>query len=158
VLDVGAGTGILAIAAALLGASAVGAVDVDPVAIDVARENVESNGVANVVAMALGTVGPGEPFQGAYDLVVANILAEVLVALAPRLTKVVRGGDTLILSGISEANEAIVREAFETLGLRLIRSNALEGWVTLVLRKPDDRRSADVPAGASRQAKLGSGA
>ena len=148
-LDVGAGTGILAIAAALLGASAVDAVDVDPVAIDVARENAESNGVANVVAMALGSVGPGEPFQGAYDLVVANILAHILIDLAPSLTKAVRGGGTLILSGIGDHKEAAVREAFETLGLRLIRRNALEGWVTMVLRKPDHANDAVVPAGTN---------
>ena len=157
VLDVGTGTGILAIAAALLGASAVDAVDIDPVAIHVARENVESNGVATVVTLALGSVGPGEPFQGEYDLVVANILADVLVALAPSLTKAVRGGGTLILSGILDTKEAIVREAFETLGMRLLRSDALEGWVTMVSRKPDHRGSADVPAGASQPAKPESG-
>src|SRR5918994_3434470 len=152
VLDVGTGTGILAIAAALLGASAVDAVDIDPVAICVARENVESNGVATVVTLALGSVGPGEPFQGEYDLVVANILADVLVALAPSLTKAVGGGGTLILSGIHDSKEAIVREAFETLDMRLMRSDALEGWVTMVLRKPDHLSSADAPAGASQQA------
>jgi ribosomal protein L11 methyltransferase len=154
VLDVGTGTGILAIAAALLGASAVDAVDIDPAAIRVARENAESNSVATAVTVALGSVGPGEPFQGEYDLVVANILAEVLVALAPSLTKAVRGCGTLILSGILDTHEAIVREAFEALGMRLIRSNELEGWATMVLRNPDHRSTADVPAGASPHAKL----
>ena len=119
----------------------------------VARENVESNSVATVVTLALGSVGPGEPFQGEYDLVVANILADVLVALAPSLTKAVGGGGTLILSGIHDSKEAIVREAFETLDMRLMRSDALEGWVTMVLRKPDHLSSADAPAGASQQAK-----
>ena len=137
VLDVGTGTGILAIAAALLGARAVDAVDIEPVAIRVARENAESNGVANIVTIALGSVGPGEPFQGEYDLVVANILAHILIDLAPSLTKAVRGGGTLILSGIGDHKEAAVREVFEALGMRLVRRDELEGWVTMVLRKPD---------------------
>jgi ribosomal protein L11 methyltransferase len=154
VLDVGTGTGILAIAAALLGASAVDAVDIEPVAIRVARENVASNGLSDVVTLALGSVGPGEPFQGEYDLVVANILADVLVALAPSLAHAVRGGGTLILSGIIDTKEAFVREAFEALGMSLMRSDELEGWVRMVMGKPGHRISADEPAGAREQATL----
>jgi ribosomal protein L11 methyltransferase len=138
VLDVGTGTGILALVAARLGASAVDAVDIDPVAVRVARENAESNDVSHIVTIAVGSVGQGEPFQGEYDLVVANILAEVLVDRAPDLAKAVRAGGTIILSGIIDSKETAVREAFEALGLHLVRRDELDDWVMMVLRKPED--------------------
>jgi ribosomal protein L11 methyltransferase len=138
VLDVGTGTGILALVAARLGASAVDAVDIDPVAVRVARENAESNDVADIVRFELGSVGPGEPFQGDYDLVIANILAVVLIDLAPRLTRAMRAGGTIILSGIIDGTETGVRETFEPLGLHVVRRDDLEDWVMIVLRKPED--------------------
>ncbi len=136
-LDVGAGTGILAIAAALLGASSVDAVDVEPAAIDVARANAKQNGVADIVRIEQGSVGPCEPFQGQYDLVVANILAPILIDLAGGLNNAVRAGGTLILSGIIDFREAQVRDAFEALGLRHVRREELDGWVMLVWRKDE---------------------
>jgi ribosomal protein L11 methyltransferase len=137
VLDVGTGTGILAVAAARLGAGVVHGVDIDPVAIRVARENAERNGVDGVVRIELGTVGPGQPFQGGYDLVVANILADVLVELAAGLTAAVRAAGLLLLGGIIDFKEADVREAFEALGCRLVRRDECEGWVAMVLRAPE---------------------
>ncbi|MGH2615604.1 MAG: 50S ribosomal protein L11 methyltransferase, partial [Thermomicrobiales bacterium] len=85
VLDVGIGSGILATAAALLGASAVDGVDIEPVAVRSARENAERNGVGSIVRVEPGSVGEGEPFQGEYDLVAANIIARILIELAPAL-------------------------------------------------------------------------
>jgi ribosomal protein L11 methyltransferase len=87
VLDVGTGSGLLATAAALLGAGAVDGVDIDPVAIEAARETVERNGVGGIVRVALGSLGPEGPFPGPYDLVVANIIADVLIELAPDLAR-----------------------------------------------------------------------
>ncbi len=136
VLDVGIGSGVLATGAALLGASRVDGVDIEPVAVRSARENAERNGVADVVNVEQGSVGPGEPFQGEYDLVVANIIARILIELAPGLAKAVRPGGTLILGGIIDVKEPAVRGAFEAMGLTVDRREEREDWVVLVLRKP----------------------
>jgi ribosomal protein L11 methyltransferase len=135
VLDVGIGSGVLATGAALLGASAVNGVDVEPVAVRSARENAERNGVGAIVHVEHGSVGLGEPFQGEYDLVVANIIARVLIELAPGLTNAVRPGGTLILGGIIDVKEAAVRDAFDATGLAVARREECEDWVVLVLRK-----------------------
>ena len=146
VLDVGVGSGILSVAAALLGASAVDAVDVEPVAVRAARENVERNGVAPIVRVEAGSVGQDQPFQGEYDLVVANIIARVLIDLAPALARAVLAGGTLILGGIIDVKEQAVRGAFLATGLVLSRRDQQEDWVALVLRKPDIDPDAGEPA------------
>jgi ribosomal protein L11 methyltransferase len=111
VLDYGCGSGILAIAAARLGARALAAVDVDPQALEVARANARANGVELITAL------PGELAPGAYDLVLANILAGPLVELAPELARRTVPGGRVLLSGIlsSQAEEvsAAYREYFE---------------------------------------------
>ena len=136
VLDVGIGSGVLATGAALLGARVVDGVDVEPVAVRSARENAERNGVGTIVHVEQGSVGEGEPFQGEYDLVVANIIARILIELAPGLINAVRPGGTLILGGIIDVKEEAVRDTFERLGLTLVRREEREDWVVLVLRKP----------------------
>jgi ribosomal protein L11 methyltransferase len=136
VLDVGTGSGVLATAAALLGASAVHGVDIEPVAVRSARENAERNGVAEIVRIEQGSVGDGEPFLGAYDLVVANIIARILIELAPSLAKTVHPGGTLVLGGIIDVKEDTVRDAFDDVGLTLVRREESEDWVSLVYRKP----------------------
>jgi ribosomal protein L11 methyltransferase len=136
VLDVGTGSGVLATAAALLGASAVDGVDIEPVAVRSARENAERNGVAEIVRIEQGSVGDGEPFLGAYDLVVANIIARILIELAPSLAKTVHPGGTLVLGGIIDVKEDTVRDAFDDVGLTLVRREESEDWVSLVYRKP----------------------
>jgi len=137
VLDVGVGSGVLATAAALLGAGAVDGVDIDPEAIRAARENVERNGVGQIVNVALGSIGPDGPFPGPFDLVVANIIARVLIVLAPDLARVVKPGGTLILGGILDEKEASVQDAFAPLDLALVRRITRDDWVALVFRKPD---------------------
>jgi ribosomal protein L11 methyltransferase len=138
VLDVGIGSGILATAAALLGARSVDGVDIEPVAVRAARENAERNGVASIVRVEHGSVGDGGPFTGEYDLVVANIIARILVELAPALAKAVRPGGRLILGGIIDVKEGSVRAAFDDQGLTLLRREQREDWVVLVLQKPED--------------------
>ena len=135
-LDVGIGSGILATGAALLGASAVDGVDIEPVAVRSARENAERNGVASIVRVEQGSVGEGQPFGGEYDLVVANIIARILMELAPALFAATRPGGTLILGGIIDTKEQAVRDAFDALGLTLVRRETSEDWVVLVLRRP----------------------
>jgi ribosomal protein L11 methyltransferase len=135
VLDVGTGSGVLATAAALLGAGAVDGVDIEPVAVRSARENADRNGVGAVVRIEQGSVGDGEPFQGEYDLVVANIIARILIELASSLAKAVRPGGMIVLGGIVDIKEAAVRDAFREAGLELVRREESEDWVSLVWRK-----------------------
>lgn len=101
VLDYGCGSGILAIAAAKLGAAAVDAVDVDPDALRTAAENGRANAVELRVAL------PGEPLADEYDMVLANILAQPLILLAPVLARLTRRGGLIALSGLlaSQADE-----------------------------------------------------
>jgi ribosomal protein L11 methyltransferase len=146
VLDVGVGSGILSIAAALLGASAVDAVDIEPVAVRATRENAERNGVASIVRVEAGSVGHDQPFQDQYDLVVANIIARILIDLAPALASSVVADGTLILGGIIDVKEQAVREAFSATGLALSRREQQEDWVALVLHKPASQPAADEPA------------
>lgn len=131
VLDVGTGSGILAIAAALLGAGSVVALDIDPVAVRVARENTAKNRVADRVEVIHGEAA-SRPDASA-DLVVANITADVLMAIAGDLVRVLRPGGTLILSGILLQEARRVAEAFDRPGVA--RRHALEqdGWTALVL-------------------------
>ncbi len=135
VLDVGIGAGVLATAAALLGASAVEGVDIDPVAIRAAQETAQRNGVGEVVRVALGSIGPEGPFPGPFDVVIANIIARVLIELAPDLSRAVAPGGTLILGGILDAKEASVREAFALQEVTLVRRATHNDWVVLVFRK-----------------------
>ncbi len=136
VLDVGTGSGILAIAAVLLGAERVDAVDIEPVAVRSARENAARNNVADRVAVELGSVGSDAPFSGTYDLVLANIIARVLIELAPGIGDAVAPGGTLVLSGVIEGREAEVRGVFDALGLVFARRDQIEDWVALVYRRP----------------------
>src|SRR5690606_5684305 len=103
VLDVGAGSGILAIAARLLGASEVHAVDIDADTVRVAEENAATNGVAEQIEFAAGSVGPDWPWPEraaeGYDIVLANISSTVVGRLAPHLAAAVGAGGLLIASG-----------------------------------------------------------
>ena len=106
VLDYGCGSGILAIAAALLGAGEVDATDIDPQALETTRVNAARNGVAVRVA------APDRLPPGTYDLVLANILAGPLIALAPRLASLTRAGGRIALSGVLEAQAGEVLRAY----------------------------------------------
>jgi ribosomal protein L11 methyltransferase len=135
VLDVGAGSGILGIAAALLGAARVDGVDVEPVAIRAARDNAARNGVADRARFEVGSVGPDAPFAGEYDLVLANIIARILIELSSHLAAATRPGGALVLAGIIESREAEVAAAFDALGLTRASREQSEDWVCLVYRK-----------------------
>jgi ribosomal protein L11 methyltransferase len=112
VLDVGTGSGLLAIAAKKLGAGRVAGNDNDPIAVRVARENAEANGVA--LDLSERTL---EEIEGAFDVVVANILANTLVELAPALAAKLSPGGVVLLSGILGPQEAEVRAAYVAQGL-----------------------------------------
>lgn len=140
VLDVGTGSGILAIAAVKLGADSVLAVDLEPQAITVTRENAERNGVAGRVGVALGSLGEAWPFAeqpvALAGLVVANIHARVLLEIADDLVTALRPGGAMILSGIIADREADVCAAFVERGLAVVRSLPDRDWRTVALRRP----------------------
>jgi ribosomal protein L11 methyltransferase len=130
VLDVGTGSGLLAIAAAKLGAAQVSGTDVDPVALDVARENAARNGVS----LAL-SADPPSRLAGTFDVVVANILANTLVALAPEVAPRVAADGALLLSGLLAGQEDEVRVAYAAQGLVRAEVRADGEWRLLVLRR-----------------------
>lgn len=132
VLDVGTGSGILAIAAAALGAERVLACDIDPQACRVARDNALANGVAERVAI---TAEPLERLSGRYDVVLANILAEENVRLAKELVARLADQGVLILSGILRDKEALVRRGFAGMALQDPHVASHEEWVCLIYRR-----------------------
>ena len=134
VLDVGAGSGVLAIAAAKCGADAL-AIEIDHRAAAIAEINAKQNKVANRMRVIAGD-GARYIAGKQFDLVFANILMRPLIKLAPKLTRVVEPGGTLILSGLLRTQAPLVREAYANRGLILERQIPREAWMTLVWRKP----------------------
>ena len=133
VLDVGCGSGILAIAALKLGASDALGVDTDPIAIESTVANARRNRLARRIRARAGRLPSGEP---PFDVVVANLIAGVLVPLASALRDELRAGGTLVASGIFVDREADVRSAFEAVGLA-IQGRSDEGdWVALTAVRP----------------------
>jgi ribosomal protein L11 methyltransferase len=128
VLDVGCGSGILAIAAGKLGARAIVGVDPDPIAVEATTVNARLNGLARRIAVRQGSVPTGER---AFDLVLANLIASLLVTLAPVLRDEMAPGARLLASGIFRDREGDVREAFAAAGLTLGRRWVEEDWVAL---------------------------
>ena len=138
VLDVGCGSGILAIAAAKCWPARALAVDNDAQAVAVARENARQNGLAERVRTrwSEGYRSPAVRAARPYDLVFANILADPLCAMARDLARHLAPGGSAILSGLFDAQAARVIEAHRAAGLRLRRRIQLEIWTTLVLTAP----------------------
>ena len=133
VLDLGTGSGILAVAAARLGAGEVLALDVEAAAVAVARETVSLNGLADVIGVNQGSV---ESAATPYDVVVANIFPNVLMGLAPDLAAAVRGGGVLVASGSVAARAEGTADAARAAGLGLEERRSQDGWVGMVFRKP----------------------
>ncbi len=131
VLDYGCGSGILAIGAALMGARAIDAVDIDPAAVRATRDNAAANGVA--LAATLPDALPAA--QGAYSLVLANILATPLKLLAPLLASHVAPGGHLVLSGILERQADDLVAAYADAGLALSVADRDDGWVLMTARR-----------------------
>ncbi|HTP25734.1 MAG TPA: 50S ribosomal protein L11 methyltransferase [Anaeromyxobacteraceae bacterium] len=134
VLDVGTGSGLLAIAAKKLGAGRVVGTDNDPEALRVARENAALNGVAVDFALE-----PPVPALGHFALVVANILANTLVALAPKLVARLLPGGTVLLSGLLSGQEEEVRDVYLARGLLCEGERGDGEWRLLMLRAPGER-------------------
>lgn len=137
VLDLGCGTGLLAIGAAKLWKQTVTASDIDPVAVEVTRENAVANEEGPRV-MALMADGPTHPTLFAlapYDLIMANILAGPLTRLAPGICKVMAKGGTLVLSGLLHWQENLVLSFYRPHGLKLRETRRDGSWSALVLER-----------------------
>ncbi len=137
VLDVGAGSGILSIAAARLGAASVVAVDTDTVAVATARENVARNGVVDRVEVRRGSLS--DVSSGPWDVVVVNILAPVIVAMLQReaLLNTLASDGRLILSGIIDDQAPAVAAAIVEAGGRVVETLAVRDWVSTVAERAE---------------------
>jgi ribosomal protein L11 methyltransferase len=131
ILDVGTGSGVLAIAALMLGVPDALGIDIDENALRVAAENARINGVADRLTLARG--GP-DAVPGVWPLVLANVLAAPLIEMAPALVRRLGHRGRLVLSGIPSAVEADVERAYRRLGLRHLRTTSRAGWVAVGLQ------------------------
>lgn len=131
VFDLGTGSGILAIAAAKLGAQ-VEAIDLDPVAVKVAQENIDLNQISERVTVRRGDLG--SVLKGQADLVVANIIADVILILLPDLKRILKAGGEFLASGIIGHRSADVEEGMRAAGLEVVEKKENSGWVLLRAR------------------------
>ncbi len=136
VLDLGTGTGLLAIGAVKLWRRPVLASDIDPVAVEVTRDNARANGVGHLVraVTADGLTSPVLSRGAPYDLLIANILAGPLTQLAPAIQKAMAPGAVLLLSGLLTNQEGLVTSFYRS--LRFVGRRRMGPWSALVLQKP----------------------
>ena len=137
VADIGCGTAVLAMAAARIWPNPVLASDIDEVAVDVARSNVEANGLAGrvVCVEAAGFANPHLSEQAPFDLVFANILKGPLISLAPDMGAHIAAGGYAILSGILNEQADEVAEVYARSGFNLVHREEIVDWTTLTLTK-----------------------
>lgn len=139
VLDLGCGSGILGIAAAVLGAAPVVAADLDEKAPDVVRDNAKLNGVEAVIDVHVGDVIASGTLRAklgtGYDLVLANIVADVIIPLAPHVGAFLAGEGVFVCSGVIDGREDDVAAALEKAGLAVVEHNTLEEWHAFVCRR-----------------------
>jgi ribosomal protein L11 methyltransferase len=138
VLDLGCGTGLLAIGAAKLWRKTVLASDIDPVAVDVTKANAAANGVAPLIraVTADGMTDPAISARAPFDLIVANILAAPLTQLAPSIVHALAKGGMLVLSGLLTWQENLVVSFYTPHGLILRERRRNGPWSALVLERP----------------------
>ena len=135
VLDLGTGSGVLALAAARLGASRVDALDSDPDAVEAARENARRNGLEGSVQVARGSLHPEHGAVELYDFVAANISSGVVCELLPALARALRPGGRVVLSGFMADRVAEVVAAARGAGLAGVAVEQDEEWCAVVARK-----------------------
>lgn len=137
VLDVGTGSGVLAIAAVKTGATRAIGTEIDAQSVAVANENAAKNNVAGAFKTYHTRGATNHTIQAAapYDLIFANILARPLTRLAPKLVPLIAQGGHIILSGLLTRQEPLVRAAYAGRGLSLVKRIRKDGWSTLVFRR-----------------------
>ena len=131
-LDVGTGSGILALGAAALGCERIVAIDIDSVACRVAKENVQKNGYTEQIEVGSRSL---ETLPGQFDLIVANIMAEENIRLKQAFIDHLQGGGYLVLSGILREKEQLVCAGFSDLPLALLDSRYQDEWVCLLFHE-----------------------
>lgn len=144
VLDVGTGSGILAIAALKLGASFVYAYDIDPVAVRVAKDNLRANKVEDrAVCGQSDLLANVDRLAAPFSFVTANIVADILIRMAPDIGRYMTKGARFVASGIIEARKPDVITAMEAGGLNLIDSGDENGWTVLIFQKDSPTFAVD---------------
>jgi ribosomal protein L11 methyltransferase len=133
VLDLGSGTGILAIAAVKLGAASALCVDIEAQAVATAKVNCQLNGLEKQISHLVGTLDDVD--QTTFDLILANIYGDILLAIAVPLAARLAPGGTLLLSGILWEYNFDIRQRYEKLGCELLRNRFLEDFSTVLLVK-----------------------
>jgi ribosomal protein L11 methyltransferase len=133
VLDVGAGSGILSIAAARQAAAYVEAVEIDPVAASVCQQNVERNGVSNIVRVRAGSLENSADEK--FDVIVANITIGTLLELHPQMADHLRSGGVAVLSGVLAERAHELQEALDRAGWQHVRTEQEQDWVALIARR-----------------------
>lgn len=133
VVDVGTGSGVLSIAAALLDAKRIQSLDLDEVAVQSAKQNVELNNVQDKVSVSQGNLLDGVNEQA--DIVVANILAEVIMRFTDDVAKVVKPGGFFIASGIIQTKKQDVKEAIIASGFTVEETILMEDWVAIIAKR-----------------------
>ncbi|WP_322894802.1 MULTISPECIES: 50S ribosomal protein L11 methyltransferase [unclassified Yoonia] len=136
ILDLGCGTAVLAMAAAKILGGPVLASDIDPVAVDVARANVQANGLDGQVDCVVAAGFGGDVITGPFDLIFANILKGPLISLAPDISANMQPEGYLILSGILNEQAAEVAAVYSHHGFGVKKQSAIGDWTTLVMRAP----------------------
>ena len=133
VLDIGTGSGILAIAALKLGAAVAEGVDIDPVAVRTAGENAALNGVQDKLTVLVGDLS--DKASGQYDIITANIVANAILSLAPAVPGLMAEGATFIASGIIDSRKDEVIAGLEKAGLAVVEVKEKRGWECIVCKK-----------------------
>lgn len=133
VLDIGTGSGVLAIAALKLGAAAAEGVDIDPVAVRTAGENAALNGVADRLKVLVGDLS--DQASGQYQIITANIVAQAILSLAPAVPGLLAEGGTFIASGIIDTRADEVAEGLRNAGLTVKQIKQKRGWVCIICGK-----------------------
>ena len=130
VLDIGTGSGILAVAALLLGAQSALGVDIDPMAVRTATENARRNGVEERLTVFVGDLAKGA--SGTYDIITANIVADAILRLAPAVPPLLASGGLFVASGIIDERAEEVAQGLAQAGLAVHKTLTDRGWVALV--------------------------
>ena len=133
-LDVGTGSGILSICASKIGAASCNAYDIDPVAVKVARDNVEADGCTNITVGVSDLLRGVDLSGGKYDFCVANIVADIIIRMLPDIKDYLKVGAPLILSGIINERAREVREAIKAHGFTLEKEINENDWVGMLVR------------------------
>lgn len=138
-LDIGCGSGILAIASVLLGAESALGVDIDAQSVKTAKENAEINNIAEKTEFIVGDLA--EKVNGKYNIVCANIVADVIIKLLPDAAKYMEENGVLIISGIIDMRENDILEAVKQNGFSVVKSEYRENWCAFVLKLTEENNA-----------------